>query len=430
MAAAGIIALVAAPGRSAAPAFEARFHAVVLEPAARVRPLRQQPGQWSLVSYLSQYGWHAHYNSFAPDTLSCPSVAVCYLTAARPVPVPQQPQFDILEVSRDGGQSWTAMGLPSSMSLSTPMQCPESASRCLAAGTDAGKVALFATGDGGRTWTAHPVPGAQYASELSCSTDQTCVGIFMPPQAAASSEVLVTTNGGGDWSPGPAVPHGQHPDYLTCQGSTCLLLDQLDLSDNQQSVNGTGPLTVAPGRWAAWFSRDGGVRWLRGTHPASGWEVPGNNGLPESGAIACSDTMHCWAVASTSASALGATAVLTTSDGGARWIVQPLPAAVAGRFLPESVSCPTARQCWIGGMLGLRSDGQLTTLQYRAVVETTNGGASWRLARIPAGMAGKPSDNSNLDLFACPAAGRCIAMPDYTTSVRRTPVFVLTGHRP
>jgi hypothetical protein len=423
---AAVTAVIAGSG-SAAPVFRAHFSATVLRPARPARPARHQRGQWALIGYFTEYGWHAHYNSYAPNTLSCPSAVLCYLTAAKPVPVPQSPQFDVLEVSRDGGQSWTTLGLPSTMSISTPLQCPESGTICLAGGYDAGRVVLFRTADGGHTWTAYPVPGAvQYADQVSCTSARVCVGIFTTPMTAAGSEVLVTSDGGRTWGPGPALPRGQHPDYLTCQRGTCVLLDQLDLTDNAQSVNGNGPLTVAPGSWAAWVSHDGGIHWQRGRHPASAWEMPGNNGLPESGAIACSDARHCWAVASTSASALGATAVLASTDGGNSWTVQPLPADVAGRFLPESVSCPTARQCWIGGMLGTRTHGQLSQLTSRAVLETGNGGASWRLSPIPAAMAGRPDGTSNLALFACPAAGRCIALPASQTA-RRSPVFVLSG---
>ena len=158
--------------------YHSRFSAAVLaglsQPAGKNRSLA---GGWQLASYLTEPGWHASDIGTPPISASCPTTSLCYLVAARPVPVSgpgylTEPRFNLLEVSRDGGASCTTLSLPSDISISTPLQCPVSATTCYAAGYDAGQVVLLATADGGQSWSARRLPGSvSYPATLACTTD-------------------------------------------------------------------------------------------------------------------------------------------------------------------------------------------------------------------------------------------------------------------
>jgi photosystem II stability/assembly factor-like uncharacterized protein len=87
-------------------------------------------------------------------------------------------------------------------------------------------------------------------------------------------------------------------------------------------------------------------------------------------------------------------ALAITSDGGARWRLDPLPAAAGSAGWIDQVSCATERECVVhlsGGLTG------------GAFLSTTNGGLSWTAAaRLPSGAPG------SLNLLRCDPSGRCI----------------------
>jgi len=412
--------------------YHSRFAAAVLSGYSRSAGKdRELAGGWRLLSYLSTPDWHANDIGTPPDGLSCPTTAVCYMTAARPVPESgpgylTDPRYNLLEVSRDGGASWTTLSLPSDISITTPLQCPVSATSCYAAGYDAGRVVLLATTDGGQHWAARRIPGSvNFADALACTTHDTCVGLFVEngyapgyDLKASDATVLVTRDGGLTWSAGPPAPHGQLPDYLACGGTTCVLLDQLITQDNSRSVSGSGSLTIAPGSWAAWYSHDGGATWRRGAHPDSLWTMASND-LPEAGTISCSDRLHCWAAMS---SQIGepaiATAFAATSDGGATWVTQSLPVRRARQFIPQAMSCPTALRCYAAGG---DSAGPV-------ILMTRDGGHVWTPVNLPKTNTGKPRESGiepAIGLIACAAAGRCVAAPDNSQSAHSVPIYSL-----
>jgi photosystem II stability/assembly factor-like uncharacterized protein len=397
------------PARPAAPSGASRFRATVLA-SSTPRPSApgQQPGRWQLASYLTVPGWQPGQISKPLDSLSCPTAMTCYLLAAHPVAVRSAPgRFSILEVSQNGGASWTALGLPTSISIATPLQCPVSATACVAAGTDAGHVIVLRTADGGRSWTTRPVrPGARYADQLTCSTDLACTGIFKFGRGPDGRyAVLVTDNGGRTWSAGPASPRGQAPDYLACRGRTCVLFDQASQA------------AQAPANWTTWFSRDGGQRWQLAQHPATAWPIA-SNGLPVPGAVSCADQRHCWAVMTTSASP-GSPAILATADGGAHWSVQPVRGPLARAMVPLAISCPTARQCWVGGSRGSAP----------LLLATADGGGTWSTVRLPShrGAVRATGILPGIGLISCPAANRCVTIPLSNPNARRVPVYRLGG---
>jgi hypothetical protein len=297
---------------------------------------------------------------------------------------------------------------------------------CFAAGTDADRNVLFFTADGGQTWSARPTPAAgDSISELTCPSNRKCVALVQASgwapgyyERASNAVVMVTDDGGRSWSSGPPAPHGQLPDYLTCDGSTCVVFDQLITQDNSQSVNGDGQQTVAPGSWVAWYSHDGGASWRRGQHPASTWTMASHN-LPNPGMISCSDRLHCWAAMSNLIGQPGiATAFLATTDGGRTWTVQQLPVQRARQFIPLAMSCPTAQQCYAGG--GDDSGPVILT--------TINGGITWSPVSLPAVPIGAVATTGllpSVGLLSCAAAAHCVAALQTDQNAHSVPFFSL-----
>jgi hypothetical protein len=140
-----------------------------------------------------------------------------------------------------------------------------------------------------------------------------------------------------------AVPNGD--SFLTCVTRSICYIEAF--RDHQRRVDIARTL-------------DGGVTWLGGaTLP------PFNFDLWEAG-ISCPKPKVCFAP-------LGSHGMLTTTNAFASVAVRPvaMPAGVAGQL--HWLSCPTAQHC-LAAVSG-RSD---------ALIFTTNGGKSWKAAKVPA----------------------------------------------
>jgi hypothetical protein len=145
----------------------------------------------------------------------------------------------------------------------------------------------------------------------------------------------------------------------------------------------------------AWFTRparsgalrpgertsDGGVTWQQLASLPDG-QVPNDMVQPS-----CPAANTCVAVTQRDTLAF-------TSDGGAGWRLDPLPAAAGSAGWIDRVSCATAQECVVhlaGGLTG------------GTFLSTGNGGLSWTAAtRVPNGAPG------SLELLRCDPGGRCI----------------------
>jgi hypothetical protein len=123
-------------------------------------------------------------------------------------------------------------------------------------------------------------------------------------------------------------------------------------------------------------SVDGGRVWRR---------VGAAPGLVYLNAISCPTIATCFAVGDTVAGEDGSSdAVVVTTDAGARWHEEAVPAEQSGILLSD-ISCPSVSNCWVGGGSGL--------------LATTDGGLSWQQL-----------DSGWVDSLSCPSVGRCLAM--------------------
>jgi hypothetical protein len=112
--------------------------------------------------------------------------------------------------------------------------------------------------------------------------------------------------------------------------------------------------------------------------------------------VDCPSATRCWAVGTTlgTGATPAAGAVVTTTSGGSRWSVQPVPPTV-GHL--AAVACPTTRSCAAVGQVGTDGAGP------GAVLTTTDAGATWVLRTVPAGT-------TDVTAVSCPAPGTCTAL--------------------
>ena len=111
--------------------------------------------------------------------------------------------------------------------------------------------------------------------------------------------------------------------------------------------------------------------------------------------LTCRNAKLCWAVGSTvgGAGAPNGAALIATTDGGAKWTPQVIPATVG--YL-SGISCSDNRHCTAVGQAAQTSNGQAV------IIVTSNGGSVWTSVPVPAGI---------LDLTAvtCRPDGWCVA---------------------
>jgi len=113
-------------------------------------------------------------------------------------------------------------------------------------------------------------------------------------------------------------------------------------------------------------------------------------------AISCATASRCWAVGSTVATSAAPSGpvLVASTDGGATWALQPLPAGVG--YL-TGIACASSRACTAVGQVGGTGVGP------GAILTTTNSGTTWTSEPVPAGT-------TDVTAVACPHRGRCTAL--------------------
>ncbi len=110
-------------------------------------------------------------------------------------------------------------------------------------------------------------------------------------------------------------------------------------------------------------------------------------------AVTCATAVKCWAVGSTvgSGGAPNGAALIATSNGGTRWIAQPIPPTTG--YLAD-IACSTPSLCVAVG------EGQANQ---GIAITTDNGGTSWGPATVPAGIG-------DVTTVTCGSDRRCMAI--------------------
>ncbi len=308
----------------------------------------------------------------------------------------------------------TTASLPMPVQTLRAVTCA-TAARCFAVGSTeatatvpSGPV-LVATADGGRTWTPQTLPpGIGFLSDIACATARSCTAVGQSGGSGVGpGAVLTTTDGGSVWT-SQAVPPG--------------------------TTDVTAVDCLHAGRCTALGTVDAHVTTLSPTGPAGAWVAGGPLPPAASSAtsLSCTDSRDCWATTSNavdSAHAVGG--IASTSDGGATWASETVP---AGTGALNSVTCspaaaastpsPTTASPTAGVPATCTAVGTTSTLVNGArvgqavILVSADGGVTWVSAPVPATAA------DLLDI-SC-GAGPCVAVGDAVATTVQAGVVVLT----
>ena len=362
-------------------------------PHAKVATTRPTSPQgravWTLAGYIAQPLWRVRPGTGSdPYRITCPTATTCYATGPSRPPstgtTSTPPQY-VVEVSHDGGGHWQQLLAPAGAPKLIGLHCL-SADNCVAIGGTIGFSAMtysmVTTADGGQSWTTLPIPGTSVGGGLlSCATSSACVATYsVPGPRGQGSEYVayMTSDGGHDWS-ASAFPSTFSPDALECSRGGQCIAGGYKATLAQEKSGDLGPAAIV-------YSTNGGASWTEVTVPSGGSNID---------TLSCANANNCMAI-ETGASK---SSVLVSDDGGETWTASPsgMPAGVR----LNSVSCPTASDCWVSGSRTIHAARQAV------VYSTQDGGASWGNESLPTvggltlGVVGA---------ISCPRAPGCFAV--------------------
>lgn len=145
------------------------------------------------------------------------------------------------------------------------------------------------------------------------------------------------------------------------------------------------------------------VAWrVAGVLAQPNWAAAGSGpSTAQSAVVSCPTRTRCFSV-------VGADQVLVSSSAGSKWASLTLP----GGWLPAtSTSCPRATTCFLGA--APEKSG------HDAVLQTDDGGAQWKVHRLPPWVA-------QLVDLACPSSLRCMAIGFGSAGSTQLPVAITT----
>ncbi len=209
--------------------------------------------------------------------------------------------------------------------------------------------------------------------------------------------VEITTDGGVAWRPSPLPAGTWLSSNLTCPtAGECLVAGYADVPLGAASPSG--------GSSAVFVTADGGASWSTISLPTQAVDVV---------SLACRSATVCVGASygtPTSTDPQGSAVAVRTSDGGGSWSVSPFPNAIIPSR-PYGASCG-ASGCVVVGTTGFGTTSTGSSAADGAAAYSTDGGASWSAATVPAGIA-------VIRAVSCSDDGACtsVANGPSTTSV-------------
>ncbi len=351
------------------------------------------------------------------SAISCPSATTCFATGA----VGANP---VIVVSSDGGTTWDPQFTPPVGTLSG-ITCTSSTS-CIAVGPGPGGVdALIATSDGA-TWYSQGDSGASAGlAGVGCENATNCI-------AGGTAKVVATSTGGQtvpvagptgvsvsagngaatvSWVPpttgGPFTSYSIIPTTAcgSCSGLT-VTGGSTDYSVVTGLTNGTSyAFTVFASNAAGpspQSTRSGGVTpgpQPLGSPPA--WNTEQHSESLAAVGCAPAGSFDCWAVGQQDPGTIGESGlVLSSTNGGAGWSRQAVPAPAAGSIEALSgVGCTSSTACFATGYSLNQGTGQESAV----LLSTATGGSTWAAVTVPPDLA-------VLNGVSCPSATVCVAV--------------------
>jgi len=267
-----------------------------------------------------------------------------------------------------------------SMSVVTSVSC-FSASTCTAVGAPlTGFVGQIATA-GVTGWTTQNAPlGA--VSGVTCPSASECMvsgGVAEDGQPGAVAE---TTNGGANWAAVFSFPYAVSNLFAVSCPSPSVCTTVGGTTGPGESSGDFGP---GEGPGVVLNSTDGGAEWTPQALPA---------GTGPLSAVSCASTSVCEALGSDPY--VGAPFIVGTTDGGATWQSQTAPSGI--QYLTQ-LSCPSTSAC----------TGIGETPAGPVIIGTADGGATWTTETAPPGL-------TYLYSIACPSVTECTAVGETNVS--------------
>jgi photosystem II stability/assembly factor-like uncharacterized protein len=375
-------------------------------PPSKLRPVSHPPG-WHLAGYTSQGIWAVEPSTGADSYhLACPTASTCY--ASGPIRAPrvgsQTAATDVIEVTHDGGKTWTVSLSPPGGVQLVGLTCP-GVSNCMVVDQDfvADTVSLLTTTDGGTTWTSVPIGPAPGLGSLalSCGTTSDCVVTEANPGPGGTGEqdvAYVTSDGGSEWTE-VSLPGYFRVSTLQCvPGGRCIAGG---LSPPTFDV--TNPHTLQDTA-SVIFSTDGGYSWSTGVLPVSGTLVS---------PVSCIDSEHCLAIETRTSTPI---VLVATDNGGRTWtqVSTNLPAAAG----VNAIACPSSQECWMTGSSGPSTPTTGIDFGQPAIFFTNDGGHSWSSEALP---AVKGAALRSVRRVTCPTTTNCFALGNVPLSAPTHP---------
>ncbi|HEX4082985.1 MAG TPA: hypothetical protein VHX40_08485, partial [Acidimicrobiales bacterium] len=270
--------------------------------------------------------------------VACPTATACVAVGQTTGDKP------LVEISDDGGQSFSSVAVPAGVGLSG-VTCPD-ATHCYAVGGDT----VLSTTDGGESWSA--TTGGQQLTSVACQSDTSCVAVGWRDDVGSmayttNGSVWATSTNGSVWTTSSTVRQTTGPVLaVACTASACIAV-------------GEHPDV----------STDGGATWTPEYLPNGNGQYTGISCVP--------GTTTCLAVSTNvegySEPSLSGELAVTTDDG--RTWTQPtsLPGSTAWT---QKVACAPGGNCMVAGF----SAGAT------AVVNTGDTGASWSTSNGPSSL--------------------------------------------
>jgi hypothetical protein len=248
-----------------------------------------------------------------------------------------------------------------------------SARQCVAVGTgpresSKSEYEVDVTENGGEAWTVVAVPGHfDGLTSVSCWIGISCVAVG--GSSGTNPTVMYSSHRGREWRDAALPTRHMVVTSISCRFNHCVV------------VGGAGSAY-------ALISKNGGLTWRE-----SAFEK-GNTSFGILSSVSCPTVRHCVAVGG------GLKVGLVTTDGGSTW--SRFNVATHGWNL-KSVTCSSKRHCV---SVGTTVKGQVEEAQ-QIIVESTDGGKSWREAVIP------DTVGSGLRDVSC-ARSACVAINYYS----------------
>jgi hypothetical protein len=308
--------------------------------------------------------------------VSCATALLCWSVGTAAAPAPASGDVGSIDVSRNGGKTWSPEVVPATVASLSAISCP-TPRRCLAGGATTSAAAMVSTRNGGATWLLVQSPtGALDVTGVQCTPAGGCLALSTDGSVystASSNDYGETWTSGGDL---PATLAGA--GGLSCEGTQeCL-------------VAGYAQTTPGEGAGVLASSTDGGETWTSVTLPPGVGLLHG---------AAC-DQARCLAVGTTATNTSvvvpGKGIILESLDGGVTWTAEPLSTSVDDAF---AVSCTARVVCVIVGTVWIPVSPPTPV---GGVITSNDSGRTWRPARLQY----LPESMVAVD---CASAGDCVA---------------------